>query len=135
LKLVEAAGVPAIAHSSLEALHGHLAALDGNVAVVLIATGGPLLEDLALVALTAHSYGARVVAVGDASEQLPAGLHLDVPPVPESLAPLLTAIAGQLLSCQLARLRRTDAANPPGLEKLVTARPSYLDAEVLTRSG
>jgi glucosamine--fructose-6-phosphate aminotransferase (isomerizing) len=128
LKLIEAAGITATAYDSLEALHGHLATADPGTAVLVIATAGPLLGDIELVAQAASAYGSPVIAIGDACDQVFASKSLSVPSVTESLAPLLTVIAGQLLACELARLRGSDAVNPPGLQKLVTARPSYVDS-------
>jgi glucosamine--fructose-6-phosphate aminotransferase (isomerizing) len=130
LKLTEAAGIPATHLRSLEALHGHFATLRHDVTVVLVASPGPLLGDLQIACDAARRYGSQILAIGSACEEVDADLRLAVPIVHETLSPLLTVIAGQLLTCQLARLRDSDAARPPGLQKLVTARPSYLEPEL-----
>jgi glucosamine--fructose-6-phosphate aminotransferase (isomerizing) len=129
LKLIEAAAMPTTAISPLEALHGHLAALRAEMPVLIFASRGPLFDELRAACRSAVEYGATVVAIGDAAEELEPDFALPVTPIREALAPILTVIAGQLLTYHLAARRNLDSANPPGLAKIVSLRPTYLDAQ------
>jgi glucosamine--fructose-6-phosphate aminotransferase (isomerizing) len=67
--------------------------------------------------------GATIVASGSAAEEIEAPYTLPVPEAPTPLlAPLLSAVPGQLFAAALAQAKGYDADKPEGLNKVTIAR-------------
>lgn len=120
LKVTETSCIP-VAHLGItELLHGWIAALRPGVAVLGVANATSMLGPPPRAWDRLAATGADVVAIGNAIEDLPSVRRLDVLDIEEAaLAPLLTAIPGQLLAERSARLRGLDPDRPEGLTKVV----------------
>jgi len=122
LKLAETSYLAARAYSGADLLHGPVAAIDEDTAVLAITGGGrggaALHETLDAVA----ERGADVLALGSAAEEVPAAVRIPVPPVAEELAPVLEVLPVQNLALGLALARGGDPDRPRGLHKVTKTR-------------
>ncbi|WAL66225.1 SIS domain-containing protein [Amycolatopsis cynarae] len=122
LKLAETSYLATRAYSAADLLHGPVAAVDAETAVLAVTgagRGGAAMQDvLAAVA----ERGADVLALGSACEEVPAALRIPVPPVAEELAPVLEALPVQRLALGLALARGGDPDSPRGLRKVTKTR-------------
>src|SRR5262249_30590169 len=102
LKLAETSYLAARAYSGADLLHGPVAAVDEDTAVLAVTGaghGGAAMHDvLAAVA----ERGADVLALGSSSDDVPAAIRIPVPPVVEELAPVLEVLPVQNLALGLA---------------------------------
>ncbi|GAA3893315.1 SIS domain-containing protein [Saccharothrix violaceirubra] len=122
LKLAETSYLAARAYSGADLLHGPVAAVDGETAVLAVTSkgrGGDALHDVLDVV---HGRGADVVAVGSAASAVSAALRIPVPETPEEVAPILEILPVQRLAHGLALARGGDPDNPRGLKKVTQTR-------------
>ncbi|WP_199431622.1 SIS domain-containing protein [Qaidamihabitans albus] len=122
LKLAETSYLAARAYSGADLLHGPVAAVDEETAVLAVTSagkGGAAMHD---VLGTVTERGADVLAVGSAAESVPAALRIGVPETAEEVAPILEVLPVQRLALGLALARGGDPDHPRGLRKVTKTR-------------
>jgi len=124
LKLKEICYIHAEGYAAGEMKHGPIALIDRQVPVLSILPSGPLFEKTASNVQEAGARGAQVVVLSDAAGCAKmkglATEMLELPTVDPFVAPILHAIAVQMLSYHTALLRGTDVDQPRNLAKSVT---------------
>ncbi len=123
LKLKEISYIHAEAYPAGELKHGPLALVDAEMPIVTVAPNTNLLEKLKSNLEEVRSRGGElyVFADRDAHISVAENLHvLEMPHVPELLAPIVYTIPLQLLSYHVAVLKGTDVDKPRNLAKSVT---------------
>ena len=122
LKLAETSYLAARAYSGADLLHGPVAALDAETAVLALVSAGhggtAMREVLEVVA----GSGADVLAIGSAAETVPAGHRVPLPETAEELAPILEVLPVQRLALGLSLARGGDPDRPRGLHKITKTR-------------
>jgi glucosamine--fructose-6-phosphate aminotransferase (isomerizing) len=122
LKLAETSYLPARAYSAADLLHGPVAAVDKDTAVVAVASAGrggdAVREALEVVA----GNGADIIAAGSAAADVPATLRIGLPTTAEEVAPILEILPLQRLAHGLALARGGDPDAPRGLSKVTRTR-------------
>jgi glucosamine--fructose-6-phosphate aminotransferase (isomerizing) len=123
LKLKEISYIHAEAYPAGELKHGPLALVDSEMPIVTVAPNTALLEKLKSNLEEVRSRGGvlYVFADKDADIQSADNLHvLEMPHVPELLAPIVYTVPLQLLSYHVAVQKGTDVDKPRNLAKSVT---------------
>ncbi|MCI0755836.1 glutamine--fructose-6-phosphate transaminase (isomerizing) [Teichococcus vastitatis] len=124
LKLKEISYIHAEGYAAGEMKHGPIALVDGNVPVIALCPSGPLFEKTASNLQEAAARGGRIMALTDAdgAGRLSrfAERVIKLPTVCAFSAPILYAIAVQLLAYHVAVLKGTDVDQPRNLAKSVT---------------
>ena len=123
LKLKEIAYLHAEGYPGGEMKHGPIALVERDLPVVAICTpssiSGKILANMQEVA----ARGGRLIAIGARGDEEVRALAQDVievPAVPEDLAPLVNVLPLQLLAYEVARRRGCDIDRPRNLAKSVT---------------
>ncbi|PXY31034.1 SIS domain-containing protein [Prauserella muralis] len=122
LKLAETSYLAARAYSGADLLHGPVAAVDEETAVLAVTSagkGGAAMHD---VLDAVASRGADVLTVGSAAERMPAAVRIPVPETAEEVAPILEVLPVQRMALGLALARGGDPDNPRGLRKVTKTR-------------
>jgi glucosamine--fructose-6-phosphate aminotransferase (isomerizing) len=120
LKLREVGVRNAQGFSAADLLHGHIAAVRPGAAAILVGAAGPTLRSLLDCAVALRARGARIVAIGDASElHRAADVAVPAGAAAETLAAIPCAVVGQWLTLRDAVTRGLDPDRPPGLAKIV----------------
>ncbi|MQA07379.1 MAG: SIS domain-containing protein [Pseudonocardiaceae bacterium] len=122
LKLAETSYLPARAYSGADLLHGPVAAVDAETAVLAITSAGRGGEAMREVLDVVHERGADVLAVGSAAASMPAAHRIVLPECAEELAPVLEVLPAQRLALGLALARGVDPDQPRGLRKVTRTR-------------
>jgi glucosamine--fructose-6-phosphate aminotransferase (isomerizing) len=125
LKLKEISYIHAEATPAGELKHGHLALVDSNMPVVVIAPDDAVFEKTLSNAQEIAARGGKILALvtSEAGKEAFAdiALHVLVLPCDELLfAPLMIAVALQLLAYEVALCKGTDIDQPRNLAKSVT---------------
>ena len=124
LKLKEISYIHAEGYAAGEMKHGPIALIDRDVPVVAVAPSGPLFEKTASNLQEAAARGGRLVLftdpAGAARLRAIASQTVVLPAVDPFVAPILYAIAVQMLAYQVAVLKGTDVDQPRNLAKSVT---------------
>ena len=124
LKLKEICYIHAEGYAAGKMKHGPIALIDRNVPILAICPSGPLFEKTASNVQEAAARGGQVVVVSDAAGCAKlrgiACELLELPAVGPFVAPILAAVAIQMLAYQTAVLRGTDVDQPRNLAKSVT---------------
>ena len=122
LKLKEISYVHAEGYAAGEMKHGPIALIDEDVAVLAIATRSRTFEKMASNCQEAKARGAQVIAITTQGDPpLPgADFRLELPAVPELLAPLVNVVPLQLFAYHISDLRGCDVDQPRNLAKSVT---------------
>ncbi len=124
LKLKEICYIHAEGYAAGEMKHGPIALIDRQVPILAIAPSGPLFEKTASNVQEAGARGGQVVIISDAAGcaklRSIAAEVIELPTVDPFVAPILHAIAVQLLAYHTAVLRGTDVDQPRNLAKSVT---------------
>ena len=124
LKLKEITYIHAEGYAAGEMKHGPIALIDSAVPVIAIAPSGPLFEKTASNLQEAAARGGRIVVFSDAAGaarlKTIAAATVILPVVDPFVAPILHAIAVQLLAYHVAVLKGTDVDQPRNLAKSVT---------------
>jgi len=124
LKLKEICYIHAEGYAAGEMKHGPIALIDRQVPILAIVPSGPLFEKTASNVQEAGARGGQVVVVSDAAGCAKLrSISVDVielPTVDPFVAPILYAIAVQMLAYHTAVLRGTDVDQPRNLAKSVT---------------
>ncbi len=119
LKLREVSYLPGAGYAAGELKHGSIALMDGNTAVVAVATQKELKEKMKTSISEVRARGAFVVAVTP-FDDIPADQVLSLPACPQRYYPLLTQVPLQLLAYHAAVCRGLDPDRPRHLAKSVT---------------
>ncbi|ROP38850.1 SIS domain-containing protein [Saccharothrix texasensis] len=122
LKLAETSYLAARAYSGADLLHGPVAAVDAETAVLAVTSSGKGGDALHDVLDVVHGRGADVLAVGSAADKVPAALRVPVAETAEEVAPILEILPIQRLAHGLALARGGDPDNPRGLNKVTRTR-------------
>ncbi|GAC1346234.1 MAG: glutamine--fructose-6-phosphate transaminase (isomerizing) [Acetobacteraceae bacterium] len=124
LKLKEICYIHAEGYAAGEMKHGPIALIDRQVPIVSILPSGPLFEKTASNVQEAGARGGQIVVLSDAAGCAKMrGLEvemLELPTVDPFVAPILYAVAVQMLAYHTALLRGTDVDQPRNLAKSVT---------------
>lgn len=123
LKLKEISYIHAEAYPAGELKHGPLALVDKDMPVVVLAPNDHLLPKLKSNIQEVHTRGGQLIVITSKSTGITPhdNLHvLEVPEVPNSLAPLAYVIPLQLLAYHVAVQKGTDVDQPRNLAKSVT---------------
>ncbi|GMG86070.1 glutamine--fructose-6-phosphate transaminase (isomerizing) [Biformimicrobium ophioploci] len=123
LKLKEISYIHAEAYPAGELKHGPLALVDADMPIVVVAPNDELLEKLKsnLQEVKARGGELFVFASRDAGFRDEENVTVvDLPELPDSLAPILLTVPLQLLSYHVAVLKGTDVDQPRNLAKSVT---------------
>ncbi len=124
LKLKEICYIHAEGYAAGEMKHGPIALIDRQVPILAIVPSGPLFEKTASNVQEAGARGGQVVVMSDAAgcaklRSISAEV-VELPTVDPFVAPILHAIAAQMLAYHTAVLRGTDVDQPRNLAKSVT---------------
>jgi glucosamine--fructose-6-phosphate aminotransferase (isomerizing) len=122
LKLAETSYLGARAYSGADLLHGPVAAVDGETAVLAVTSAGKGGDALHEVLDVVHGRGADVLAVGSAADKVSAALRIPVAETAEEVAPILEILPIQRLAHGLALARGGDPDSPRGLKKVTRTR-------------
>ncbi|MFC7341190.1 SIS domain-containing protein [Saccharopolyspora griseoalba] len=122
LKLAETSYLSARSYSGADLLHGPVAAIDPETAVLALTSNGRGGESIREVLDAVHERGADVCAIGSAAPQAPAAHRVPVPDCAEELAPVLEVLPVQQLALGLALARGFDPDAPRGLDKETKTR-------------
>ncbi len=124
LKLKEICYIHAEGYAAGEMKHGPIALIDRQVPILAVAPSGPLFEKTASNVQEAGARGGQIVVLSDgagcAKLQGIAAEMIELPTVDPFVAPILHAIAVQMLAYHTAVLRGTDVDQPRNLAKSVT---------------
>ena len=124
LKLKEISYIHAEGYAAGEMKHGPIALIDSLVPVIAIAPSGPLFDKTASNLQEAAARGGQIVVFSDAAgaDRL-RGIAVDTVVLPSCapfVAPIVHAVAVQLLAYHVAVLKGTDVDQPRNLAKSVT---------------
>lgn len=122
LKLAETSYLPARAYSAADLLHGPVAAVDKDTAVVAVTSHGRGGEAMREVLEVVAANGADILAAGSAADSVPATLRVGLPATAEEVAPILEILPLQRLAHGLALARGGDPDQPRGLSKVTRTR-------------
>ncbi|MDX1803924.1 MAG: glutamine--fructose-6-phosphate transaminase (isomerizing), partial [Alcanivorax sp.] len=123
LKLKEISYIHAEAYPSGELKHGPLALVDSDMPVVAVAPTDELLVKLKSNLQEVRARGGELYVFADKHAHVKEGdgIHvLNLPAVPDTIAPIVYTVPLQLLSYHVAVLRGTDVDQPRNLAKSVT---------------
>jgi glucosamine--fructose-6-phosphate aminotransferase (isomerizing) len=123
LKLKEISYIHAEGLQAAELKHGPIALVDEEMPVVVIGTECDILDKVKSNIEEIKARRGRIIAVTTEGCSELDGLYewkIEVPQIPEPLAPILTVIPLQLLAYHVARLRGCDVDKPRNLAKSVT---------------
>jgi glucosamine--fructose-6-phosphate aminotransferase (isomerizing) len=125
LKLAETSYLSARAYSGADLLHGPVAAIDEETAVLAIMSKGRGGEAMKEVVATIARKGADVITVGSVEsvdKSTAAALHIPVLATAEELSPVLEILPIQSLALGLALARGGNPDHPRGLNKVTKTR-------------
>jgi glucosamine--fructose-6-phosphate aminotransferase (isomerizing) len=124
LKLKEISYIHAEGYAAGEMKHGPIALIDRSVPVVALAPSGPLFEKTASNLQEAQARGGQLIVFSDAEGAARLGkIAVDtviLPKVDPAVAPILYAVAVQVLAYEVAVMKGTDVDQPRNLAKSVT---------------
>jgi len=123
LKLKEISYIHAEAYPAGELKHGPLALVDSDMPVVAVAPNDDLLEKLKSNLEEVQARGGKLYVFADETSGFVEDENtvvVDLPHVPESIAPIVYTLPLQLLSYYVALLKGTDVDQPRNLAKSVT---------------
>jgi glucosamine--fructose-6-phosphate aminotransferase (isomerizing) len=123
LKLKEISYIHAEGYPAGEMKHGPIALIDGRMPVVTIATNSSVLEKVISNIQEVKTRDGSVLALvtrGNREVSKKADWVIEMPPVEESLSPIINVIPLQLLAYHVAVKRGCDVDQPRNLAKSVT---------------
>lgn len=123
LKLKEISYIHAEAYPAGELKHGPLALVDADMPVVAVAPNNELLEKLRSNLEVVQARGGKLFVFADAEADFNNDAEttvINLPNVPENVAPIIYTIPLQLLAYHVAVLKGTDVDQPRNLAKSVT---------------
>jgi glucosamine--fructose-6-phosphate aminotransferase (isomerizing) len=124
LKLKEISYIHAEAYASGELKHGPIALIDDQVPVIVMAPRDGLFDKTVSNMQEVMARDGKVLLISDAKglEEASEGTWatIEMPVVPDALAPILYAVPAQLLAYHTAVAKGTDVDQPRNLAKSVT---------------
>ena len=123
LKLKEISYIHAEAYPAGELKHGPLALVDADMPVVAVAPNDDLLEKLQSNLAEVRARGGKLYVFGHSEahhDDASITKFIELPEIPELIAPLIYSIPLQLLAYHVAILKGTDIDQPRNLAKSVT---------------
>ena len=124
LKLKEISYIHAEAYASGELKHGPIALVDKHVPVVVMAPRDPLFDKSVSNMQEVMARKGKVILISDAQGLKKSGggtwLTVEMPAVPNVVAPIVYAVPAQLLAYHTAVAKGTDVDQPRNLAKSVT---------------
>jgi glutamine---fructose-6-phosphate transaminase (isomerizing) len=124
LKLKEISYIHAEGYAAGEMKHGPIALIDELVPVIVLAPSGLLFDKTVSNMQEVRARGGKIVLISDAEGLAAAGegcmATVEMPSVHPLIAPLVYAVAVQLLAYHVAVLKGTDVDQPRNLAKSVT---------------
>lgn len=121
LKLKEISYVHAEAYPAGELKHGPLALIDETMPVIVIAPNDKLFEKLHSNIQEVQARGGEVFVLSNQpANHFHAVTHIEMPTLPDFIAPIAYTIPLQLLAYHIAVLKGTDVDQPRNLAKSVT---------------
>ena len=124
LKLKEISYIHAEAYASGELKHGPIALVDKHVPVVVMAPRDPLFDKSVSNMQEVMARKGKVVLISDAQGLEEAGegawATVEMPTIPDVVAPIVYAVPAQLLAYHTAVAKGTDVDQPRNLAKSVT---------------
>ena len=123
LKLKEISYIHAEAYPAGELKHGPLALVDSEMPVVAVAPNDDLLEKLQSNLEEVKARGGKLYVFGHSAahnRDSTIARFIELPEIPELIAPLIYSIPLQLLAYHVAILKGTDIDQPRNLAKSVT---------------
>jgi len=123
LKLKEISYIHAEGYPAAEMKHGPIALIDDEMPVVFIATNDSSYEKIVSNIQEVRARKGRVISIvtkGDTLIPKMSEFVIEVPPVHEALAPMISVIPLQLLSYHIAVMRGCNVDQPRNLAKSVT---------------
>lgn len=123
LKLKEISYIHAEAYAAGELKHGPLALIDKNMPVVVVAPSDELLEKLKANLHEVRARGGQLIVFAEAGSGVVEedGITvLNMPSLPQCVAPMVYTIPLQLLAYHVALIKGTDVDQPRNLAKSVT---------------
>ena len=122
LKLEEISYIHAEAYPAGELKHGPLALIDSEMPVIAVAPNDDLLEKLKSNLQEVKARGGELYVFGHSHESHEGTVtqFIELPEMPELIAPIIYTIPLQLLSYHVAILKGTDIDQPRNLAKSVT---------------
>lgn len=123
LKLKEISYIHAEGYPAAEMKHGPIALIDKELPAVVIAPNDDLHEKVISNIQQVKARGGSVIAIvtkGDAEIPKIADYVLEIPPVAESVSPVVVAVPLQLLAYHIAIMKGCDVDMPRNLAKSVT---------------
>ena len=124
LKLKELAHVVADPYSAADFRHGPVALIDEGVPVLAVAPSGRAAPDLAdLLRRVGDELGADTLVLSDDPELRALGRwSVELPALPEHLAPMTSIVPGQLYALHATRARGLDPDEPRSITKVTRTR-------------
>ena len=124
LKLKEISYIHAEAYASGELKHGPIALIDKHVPVVVMAPRDPLFDKSVSNMQEVMARKGKIVLISDAQGLEEAGegawATVEMPTIPDVVAPIVYAVPAQLLAYHTAVAKGTDVDQPRNLAKSVT---------------
>lgn len=122
LKLKEISYIHAEAYPAGELKHGPLALIDAEMPVIAVAPNDDLLEKLKSNLQEVKARGGELYVFGHSHESHEGTVSqfIELPQIPELIAPIIYTIPLQLLAYHVAILKGTDIDQPRNLAKSVT---------------
>jgi len=121
LKMMETSYLAAHAFSGADLLHGPIAMVDTSTPVLAVAPAGVGAASMVETMKELRGRGIDVVSIGGGLSGI-ASVVVDLPALPEDLAPIAAAIPLQWLAWQLAIDRGCDPDQPRALSKVTRTR-------------
>jgi len=118
LKIAELSYMVAQPFSAADFRHGPLALVEPGLAVLAVATDGPLFEDVADLIEVVRAGGARVTAISDREDCPADDLVLLPSQLPEWLTPIPVTVAAQVFTYHLTVARGHDPDDPRAIHKV-----------------
>ena len=115
--------IHAEAYPAGELKHGPLALIDNTMPIIAIAANDELLEKMKSNLHEVQARSGDLIIITDRNTQFDKTKHTDIlelPPVPEVIAPIVYTIPLQLLAYHIADYKGTDIDQPRNLAKSVT---------------
>jgi len=123
LKLKEISYIHAEAYPAGELKHGPLALVDSNMPIIAVAPNNDLLEKLKSNLSEVRARGGKLLVFADESVSVEADENdqiIQIPSVPDLIAPIIFTLPLQLLAYHVALCKGTDVDQPRNLAKSVT---------------
>ena len=120
LKLKEISYIHAESYPAGELKHGPLALIDDGFPVIVVAPENNLFDKLQANIQEVKARGGKVYVLSDTNKDLAVDFHIQLPHVPQTVAPIVYVVPLQLLAYHVGVMKGTDVDQPRNLAKSVT---------------